>query len=163
MTDPPVDPKELRLGSLELIMLELLFRSDEEILGRARRPIAAGPDGSAQAGRSTRLFPGEPAEPSDQAPTVGMGEGERRMMILETALVELLDRVDSQLLDQASASLRGSLDGAMEDAERAARLGVLQLIEDARGRLATAGMAVAKRKPKRAPRPRSPLRRKAVK
>ena len=157
MTDTPSDPTELRLSSLELIMLELFFRSDEEIVGRARRSVEAGPGGLDQAGRSTRLFTEDPTDASDQAPVAGMGEVERRMMILQTALLELIDGADPQLLDQASASLRGSLDAAMEDAERTARRGVLQLIEDARRRLAPAEKAVRKRKPKpkakRGPRP----------
>ncbi len=60
-----------------------------------------------------------------------MDETERRLMVLETAMMELLARLDHRVLEQTAKAMNDSLDSPMEDEERAVRRGVLELLDAA--------------------------------
>ncbi len=62
-----------------------------------------------------------------------MGELELRIAALETAFIELGAWLDSGALDDAERSIRAGL-GRGDDDEQMARLGAIQLIDDARKR-----------------------------
>lgn len=63
-----------------------------------------------------------------------MDELERRILALETWAIEVGAWLTPEALDDAERSIRDGLAKDIDQDERSARLGALQLIEDARAR-----------------------------